>query len=182
MTITLKMSVGPGWFKLLCCSGIDLASNRTHGRCCRPLPPQCIALEDIRAWCGVVLLAELGCCACAVAFTVFHNILQSCSSCISIFADSCVLALPGLALALVTTARGDGVGLSLLSLLTPRDGRLPRGVVMLLPRIFKNHPTESSAPAAELASGGLWHGSVLLCDLYDSRSQGLCSISFDNQD
>lgn len=32
------------------------------------------------------------------------------------------------------------------------------GVVMLLPRIFKNHPTESSA------------------------SQGLCSISFDNQD
>ena len=76
LTITLKMSVGPGWFKLLSCSGVDLASSRTDGRCSRPLPPQCIALEDIRAWCGVVLPAELACCSCAVAFTCFHNTLQ----------------------------------------------------------------------------------------------------------
>ena len=71
-----EMSVGPGWFKLLSCSGVDLASSRTDGRCSRPLPPQCIALEDIRAWCGVVLPAELACCSCAVAFTCFHNTLQ----------------------------------------------------------------------------------------------------------
>lgn len=111
-------------------------------------------------WCGAASrISVLLLCSCFYMFSqhpavvVFLFLCQTgLTPCFS------VLALPGLALVLVTTARGMGGSLfDLFDLcwLLEMDG-FPRGVVMLLPRIFKN-PAESSAPAAELQqpSGGL---------------------------